>query len=203
MTTEDKFKKIKEKAKPISLIALSVIGSIASKILAEKFERQVNIQDINVTIYNYIINSLSESSILEFFSQFESKADIEKPSEELSEIDMAYSFIMKNIQLKGNKGVDISFQKDENSIIINYIFNKEYTDIFYEKGLSPNEVFCIAQTVGETGMKLSECLKENLGFTVPIKIKVFTNNGDLLIFVEDGELKELNGIHPKIKLKEI
>jgi hypothetical protein len=203
LAAKDKLNKLKNKAKPISLVALSIVGSIASKLLTDKFEKQVNIQDINVTVYNYIINSLTESSILEFFQQFDHKINIVQPSKDLSKVDAAYEFIMKNIELKKSKGIDINFQKDEESITISYIFDKEHSDVFYEKGLTSNEVFAIAQAVGNTEQMLSECIKENLGFTVPIKIKVYTNIGDLLVFIDNGQLIQLNGIRPAIETEEI
>ena len=201
---KEKLEKLKNKAKPLTLVTLSFLGSVATKMLAEKFERQTNIQDIHVNIYNYIINSLSESAIMDFVNKFSQNDNVDTVEYEgESNIDIAYEFIMKNIKFEKNDYIDICFQKKEDKILITYVFNKQYSEYFYEKGLSLNELFSLANITEEMNIQLSNCLQENLGFVVPIETKIYTHHGDLLIHIENGELKELNGIRPALTAQEI
>jgi hypothetical protein len=201
-TKKEKFKKFKIKAKPLALVTISFLGSMATKMLTDKFEKQTNIQDIHVNVYNYIINSLSESAIMDFVSKFSQNDNTIEYKEE-SNVDAAYEFIMKNVKFEKNDYIDISFQKKENGILITYVFNKQYSEYFYKKGLSLNDLFSLANTIGEMNIQLLNCLKNNLGFVVPIETKVYTHHGDLLIHIENGQLKELNGIRPALTTQEI
>ena len=53
----------------MSIPFLSFLGSIATKILTDKFEKQTNIQDIHVNIYNYIREQIKNYRHLNHLTQ--------------------------------------------------------------------------------------------------------------------------------------
>lgn len=202
--SKQKLKKFIETHKPktsIILILLSIIGSVSSKFLFDKDK------SVSVNIYTYIINSLSEQSILNLLTNnkdyVEKKEDSELTEEEMSNLDRAYDYILHNVRLNSNEYIDICMQKGKDSIIISYIFNQEYSQHIQQEGITRTDLFVLANNIGEITMLLSENMKQDIGVDIPIEIKVYNYDGYLFIHVRDNELLQLNPMRPALKLEEL
>jgi hypothetical protein len=177
---------------------LSIIGSISSKLI---FDRE---KGTNVNIYTYIINSLSEQSILSILNAknlINEKLEIE--SESKDKFDLAYEYIIKNFRLDNNKHLYNCIQKKEDRISITYILDEPYTEYLHQEGISEKDLFILANNIGEMIYAMSKCIEEDLDITVPIEVKVYDFYEQLLIHAIDNQLLELNPIKPSMKLQEL
>jgi hypothetical protein len=196
-----KFREFIKNHKPstsVVLIMLSIIGSISSKII---FDRE---KGTNVNIYTYIINSLSEQSILNILNAknlINEKLEIESKSKD--KFDLAYEYIIKNFRLDNNKHLYNCVQKKEDRISITYILDEPYTEYLHQEGISEKDLFILANNIGEMIYAMSKCIEEDLDITVPIEVKVYDFYEQLLIHIVDNQLLELNSIKPSIKLQEL
>ena len=196
-----KFREFIKNHKPstsVVLIMLSIIGSISSKLIFDK-ER-----DTNINIYTYIINSLSEQSILNILNTknfINEKLEIESKSKD--KFDLAYEYIIKNFRLDNNKHLYNCVQKKEDRILITYILDEPCTEYLHQEGISEKDLFILANNIGEMIYVMSKCIEEDLDITVPIEVKVYDFYGQLLIHVIDNQLLELNPIKPSMKLQEL
>lgn len=192
-----KFREFIKNHKPstsVVLIMLSIIGSISSKLIFDK-ER-----DTNINIYTYIINSLSEQSILSILNAknlINEKLEIESKSKD--KFDLAYEYIIKNFRLDNNKHLYNCVQKKEDRISITYILDESYTEYLHQEGISEKDLFILANNIGEMIYVMSKCIEEDLDITVPIEVKVYDFYEQLLIHIVDNQLLELNPIKPSIK----
>jgi hypothetical protein len=196
-----KFREFIKNHKPstsVVLIMLSIIGSISSKLI---FDRE---KGTNVNIYTYIINSLSEQSILSILNAknlINEKLEIE--SESKDKFDLAYEYIIKNFRLDNNKHLYNCIQKKEDRISITYILDEPYTEYLHQEGISEKDLFILANNIGEMIYAMSKCIEEDLDITVPIEVKVYDFYEQLLIHAIDNQLLELNPIKPSMKLQEL
>lgn len=196
-----KFREFIKNHKPstsVVLIMLSIIGSISSKII---FDRE---KGTNINIYTYIINSLSEQSILNILNAknlINEKIEIESKSKD--KFDLAYEYIIKNFRLDNNKHLYNCVQKKEDRISITYILDEPYTEYLHQEGISEKDLFILANNIGEMIYAMSKCIEEDLDITVPIEVKVYDFYEQLLIHVIDNQLLELNPIKPSMKLQEL
>lgn len=196
-----KFREFIKNHKPstsVVLIMLSIIGSISSKII---FDRE---KGTNINIYTYIINSLSEQSILNILNTknlINEKIEIESKSKD--KFDLAYEYIIKNFRLDNNKHLYNCVQKKEDRISITYILDEPYTEYLHQEGISEKDLFILANNIGEMIYAMSKCIEEDLDITVPIEVKVYDFYEQLLIHVIDNQLLELNPIKPSMKLQEL
>jgi hypothetical protein len=196
-----KFREFIKNHKPstsVVLIMLSIIGSISSKLI---FDRE---KGTNVNIYTYIINSLSEQSILNILNAknlINEKLEIE--SESKDKFDLAYEYIIKNFRLDNNKHLYNCIQKKEDRISITYILDEPYTEYLHQEGISEKDLFILANNIGEMIYAMSKCIEEDLDITVPIEVKVYDFYEQLLIHAIDNQLLELNPIKPSMKLQEL
>lgn len=196
-----KFREFIKNHKPstsVVLIMLSIIGSISSKII---FDRE---KGTNINIYTYIINSLSEQSILNILNAknlINEKIEIESKSKD--KFDLAYEYIIKNFRLDNNKHLYNCVQKKEDRISITYILDESYTEYLHQEGISEKDLFILANNIGEMIYAMSKCIEEDLDITVPIEVKVYDFYEQLLIHVIDNQLLELNPIKPSMKLQEL
>lgn len=196
-----KFREFIKNHKPstsVVLIMLSIIGSISSKLIFDK-ERGTNIN-----IYTYIINSLSEQSILSILNAknlINEKLEIESKSKD--KFDLAYEYIIKNFRLDNSKHLYNCVQKKEDRISITYILDEPYTEYLHQEGISEKDLFILANNIGEMIYAMSKCIEEDLDITVPIEVKVYDFYEQLLIHIVDNQLLELNSIKPSIKLQEL
>ena len=196
-----KFREFIKNHKPstsVILIMLSIIGSISSKLIFDKEK------GTNINIYTYIINSLSEQSILSILNVknlINEKLEIESKSKD--EFDLAYEYIIKNFRLDNNEHLYNCIQRKDDRISITYILDEPYTEYLHQEGISEKELFILANNIGEMIYAMSKCIEEDLDIAVPIEVKVYDFCEHLLIHVVDNQLLDLNPIKPSIKLQEL
>ena len=196
-----KFREFIKNHKPstsVILIMLSIIGSISSKLIFDKEK------GTNINIYTYIINSLSEQSILSILNAknlINEKLEIESKSKD--EFDLAYEYIIKNFRLDNNEHLYNCIQRKDDRISITYILDEPYTEYLHQEGISEKELFILANNIGEMIYAMSKCIEEDLDIAVPIEVKVYDFCEHLLIHVVDNQLLDLNPIKPSIKLQEL